>query len=147
MFVWVCLDNNKVAAQFLSQIERTGSCPELADMCDIVVFFVNGFHNFNTIGEICPLTCNLCPGTFDKNNNFHKLSPKYLNFSIFQGFTRSALIKFKILWQTKIWKLFFTQSNNAFLSVKPYGENFAFFQTLFKIHLCRLELQLPSPLE
>ena len=56
------MDNNEMAAYFLISIGRTGSCPELADKCDLVIFFVEGFHQFDTIGEICPQTCDLCPG-------------------------------------------------------------------------------------
>jgi hypothetical protein len=72
------LDDNGVAAQFLSQVKRTGSCSELADMCDLLVFFVAGFQNFNTIGEICPQTCNLCPGTFQKKARVKKKKNRFL---------------------------------------------------------------------
>ena len=55
------MDNNEIAADFLISIGRTGACPELADKCALFIFFMEGFHQFDTIGEICPQTCDLCP--------------------------------------------------------------------------------------
>jgi hypothetical protein len=56
------MDNNEIAADFLISIGRTGACPELADKCALFIFFMEGFHQFDTISEICPQTCDLCPG-------------------------------------------------------------------------------------
>ena len=46
-----------------------GACPELAQMCNTFIFFIEGFENYNTVTDVCPKTCSNCPGINFKTKN------------------------------------------------------------------------------
>ena len=70
-----CSDHDEMASKFLQSMGSSGSCVNLESMCHYILFFVDGFQDYNTIGEICRQTCGLCIRKFLENkNNFLKFT-------------------------------------------------------------------------
>jgi hypothetical protein len=53
-----------MASKFLENLNRSGNCRELVDMCSTFIFFVDNFSSYETVGDLCPETCGLCPGKY-----------------------------------------------------------------------------------
>lgn len=64
--LWECDDNNDQAAEFLPLLGQSGTCKNLKHMCSNLIFFIEGYGSYGTVGDMCPKSCGLCSGILCK---------------------------------------------------------------------------------